>query len=246
MHAHDTVVVGQIYHPGSFANPLISGRETWAPSADRRPLTRHPAHAVSRSEIAEVVGAFTRAARRHADADLDGVEILMAFHGFIDSFFYPLRNTRADDYGGSLQNRLRVAVEVLLAVREAIGSDRILGITITGEHFNDDDFHIEDSAAIAVELAQRAEIDYIAIANGDQVTNRYLIPGMEIERGFGVQWASIVKRALPDMVVVTAEGRIQSAELAESALAAGAADLIGMARALIADPQLPLEVARGP
>ena len=236
--AMGTVVIGQVYNLGSFANPVVSMRETWAPSPDRLGRMRHPSHAVTRPEIKEMVDGFVAAAARLASADLDGVEINMAYDGFIDSFFSPVRNHRDDEYGGSLVNRLRVAREVLTRTRDAIGCDRILGATITGDYLVPNRLHVDDMAEIAVALAEACDLDYLAVANADQVMNHFLIPGMEVERGYGAQWARVVKRALPGLIV-TAQGRIQSPEVAEQTLREGAADLVGMARALIADPYLP-------
>ncbi len=238
------VVIAQVYNLGSFANPAVSARETWAPSADRIGRMRHPSHAMTRAEIQEMADGFVATASRMAAADLDGVEILMAYDGLIDSFFAPLRNKREDEYGGSLDNRLRLAREILTRVRESIGADRILGITITGDHVTPTHLHVDDAAEIAVALAETCELDYIAVANADQVTNHFLIPGMEVERGYGIQWARIIKQALPEMVI-TAEGRIQSPTLAEEALCSGAADLTGMARALITDPFLVAKARAG-
>jgi 2,4-dienoyl-CoA reductase-like NADH-dependent reductase (Old Yellow Enzyme family) len=129
------VLVSQLYHVGPHSDPLASLRERWGPSAVQVHGFHDRVHAMTRREVAEVVRAFARAAARVARAGLDGAEVLMAYDTLPDAFMSPLYNRRGDDYGGSLENRLRFGREILHGCREALGDDRVLGITLSGDHF---------------------------------------------------------------------------------------------------------------
>jgi 2,4-dienoyl-CoA reductase-like NADH-dependent reductase (Old Yellow Enzyme family)/thioredoxin reductase len=238
------VLVTQLYHVGLYGVPVASMRERWGPSAIQPPGAHDRAHAMTKAEIAEVVAGFGRAAARSARAGCDGVEVLMAHDGLLDSFMSPLYNQRTDEYGGTCANRLRFAHEVLEAIREVIGEEYILGVTLSGDHFVSGGLGIEDCAEIAVSLAAGGALDYLAIGNSGYQALHLNIPTMDVARGFGGRFAAAVRAAEPDALVI-AEGRISTPEIGERLLADGACDLVGMTRALIADPELPNKAKAG-
>jgi 2,4-dienoyl-CoA reductase-like NADH-dependent reductase (Old Yellow Enzyme family) len=243
VHEHGTVIVSQLYHVGAHASSLASMRERWAPgphAGDGPDRT----HAVTRAEIAEAVRSFASTGARALEAGVDGVEVLMAHGGLIGSFFSETQNRRTDEYGGTFENRIRFAGEVLESTRAAIGPEAILGITLSGDHFHAGEPGGEECAAIAAALARASDIDYVAVGNGSYHAFEMIIPPMDVELGVGIPFARRVKEALPGTAVV-AEGRITTPELGERALAEGACDLVGMARALIADPELPDKARTG-
>lgn len=241
MHAEGAAIVAQVHHIGAYADPLATMRERWGPTGLQRAGVGERVHGMSRAEIRELVAAFGRAAARIAAADLDGAEVLMAYDGLIDSFFSPALNHRRDNYGGPLFNRVRLAREVLLTVREQLGEDRILGFTVSGDARPSEGESIDE---IAATLAHAAGVDYVGVGHGGYSRFRLTIPAMDVEAGFGAVTAKRMKAALSDVAVI-AEGRMISPDLAERALTDGACDLVGMTRALIADPQLPEKARTG-
>jgi 2,4-dienoyl-CoA reductase-like NADH-dependent reductase (Old Yellow Enzyme family) len=240
---HGCALIQQLYHVGPYANPLASRRERWGPSPTQPLGAADRVHAMTRREIRELVTSFASAAATVAAAELDGVEVLMGHDGLIDSFLSPLHNHRADEYGGPARNRLRLAREVLDAVRSAVG-DRILGVSLSGDHFSAGGLHADDCAEIAATLVDGHDVDYVAVTNAGYLAAHLIIPTMDVDPGFGDQFARAVKHALPGTPVL-AQGRITTPQLAESLLAGGACDLVGMTRALIADPYLPTKARTG-
>ena len=216
-------------------------------------------------EIRRIPGWFAAAAARAREAGYDGVELHFA-HAYTMASFLSVTNGRADAYGGSFENRLRLAREVIAAVRQAAGRDFVVGCRYLGsEDILQEDGRIggntlQDAQAIGVELA-RAGLDFLSISRGGKFEDARQPPVGEamypytghsgqkcIPRSkkdpFGVNahLAAGVRAAVREAgftIPVVASGKIHTFEQAESLLHAGAADLIGMARALLADPDLP-------
>ena len=146
------------------------------------------------------------------------------------------RNQRSDGYGGSFENRMRLAREILDALRAAIGDGPLLGVTVTAS--------MPGYIDAVSHLAERCDVDYFGIGNGDYDNLDLLMPTLDYEPGFGIPFARAVKQAVPGAVVI-AEGRITRPEVGERALAEGSCDLVGMTRAQIADPELVRKAAAG-
>ncbi len=230
VHAHGTVLVSQLYHLGQNADPFATLRERWAPSAAVAPGGPGLVREMDERDIAELVEGHVAAAHAAVAARVDGVECMFAYDTLVDGFMSARRNRRTDRYGGSFENRMRLAVEVLSPLREAIGPDVLLGVTLTSS--------MEEYVDAAAHLVAHCDLDYVAIGSGNYEEPYLIMPPLDIEPGFGIARAAPVKHAVPSTVVV-AEGRIVTPTLAERALAEGASDLVGMTRALIADPNLP-------
>ena len=161
---------------------------------------------------------------------------MVAYDTLVDGFMSARWNRRDDAYGGSFENRMRLAREILLALRAAIGPDRLLGVTLSAG--------LEEYVEAASHLASHCDFDYVGIGNGSYDAPHLLIPPMGTEPGMGVACAAPVKARAAGPAIL-AEGRINHPRIAEDALANGACDLVGMTRALIADPALPTKVAAG-
>jgi 2,4-dienoyl-CoA reductase-like NADH-dependent reductase (Old Yellow Enzyme family) len=241
----------------------------WLPSArDRRDFRfgyRQTIEDLSRGEIRRIPGWFAAAARRARTCGFDGVELHFA-HAYTMAAFLSVTNGRTDEYGGSFENRLRLPREVVAAVREEVGPDFLVGCRYLGsEDIRNEDGTLggntlEDAQAIGVELA-RAGLDFLSISRGGKFedakqpavgeaaypytgfSGRKCIP-RDKKDAFGVNTylttgiRNAVRGAGFRIPVVTA-GKIHTFSQAESILVAGQADLIGMARALLADPDLP-------
>jgi 2,4-dienoyl-CoA reductase-like NADH-dependent reductase (Old Yellow Enzyme family)/thioredoxin reductase len=236
VHGYGTAFVSQLYHLGPNADDTATMRERWAPSERAVPDGPGMVHVVDEDDIAELLDGHERAARAAVAAGVDGIECMFAYDTLVDGFMASRWNRRGDGYGGPLENRMRLAREILEGLRGAIGPDRLLGVTLSAG--------LEEYVEAAEHLAARCDVDYLAIGNGSYDTPHLLIPPMGTQPGMGIACAAPVKARTSGPAIV-AEGRINHPDLAERALAERACDLVGMTRALIADPTMPAKVARG-
>ena len=134
VHQHGTVFISQLYHMGANADPYQPSSERWGPSPMPGPGWSDVVRPIDDLDMAELVNAYVAAATTAMQAGVDGVECMFAYDTLVDQFMDPKRNQRIDAYGGSLENRCRLAVQVLNSIRQAIGPEAILGITVTGGH----------------------------------------------------------------------------------------------------------------
>ncbi|MGZ9082745.1 MAG: oxidoreductase, partial [Rhodoplanes sp.] len=135
IHRHDTLVLAQLTHSGMQGSSHYSQRPLWAPSPVPEVNSREMSQAMRTADIGAVIEGFAQSARYAAEGGLDGVEINAGQHSLIRQFLSPLTNQRGDDYGGSLDNRLRFAREVIRVVREAVGQDVIVGLRLVGDEY---------------------------------------------------------------------------------------------------------------
>lgn len=212
---------------------------------------------LSLGDIDAIVDAYGAAAIRAREAGYDGVELHMA-HAYTLSSFLSRLNARRDDYGGSLENRLRLPVRVVEAVRRAVGDDFPVGVRFVGDEYIRGGYSTPDAALIAVRLA-RAGVDYVSLSAGGKFEDARAIegeppypytgysgdrcmPGAAYPDGANLPIPEAVRAALREAGLstpVVAAGKIGTQALAETVLAQGKGDLVGMARALLADPDLP-------
>lgn len=192
--------------------------------------------ALTSAGIASVVADFTSAARRSVDAGFDVVE-LHAAHGYLlHQFLSPLSNLRTDEFGGSLENRARLLLSVIAAVRKEIGDDIALFVRLSATDWAEGGVDREQTAAVA-DLSREAGADFFDISTGGLVSGT-TIP---LEPGYQVPFADFVKHA--SSVDVSAVGLITEAGQAEQIIASGQADAVMMAREIMRDPHFPLRAA---
>ncbi len=246
VHAEGGLILGQLGHAGATVGTSEVGRPLWAPSAVAAEMAREVPHVMSRAEIAEMVEAYAAAAGRMAAGGFDGVEILAAF-GFLPiAFLSPLSNQRTDEYGGSLPNRLRFALEVIEAVRGTVGGDRVVGMRIPGDERVPGGLTLPDMIEIARHLAGSGRLDYlnvIAGTNMDRIQRWEHWPPTPAPHGLFVPLAAAIKQAVSIPVFTT--GRVTDPRLAEAIVRDGQADMVGMTRAHIADPELVAKMTAG-
>ncbi|RLA10409.1 MAG: oxidoreductase, partial [Gammaproteobacteria bacterium] len=202
--------------------------------------------AMSAEMITEVVQAYADAAGRMAKAGLDGVEI-PASHGLLPAqFLNPRVNLREDDYGGNFQNRLRFLRQIIIAVRAAIGESMVLGIRISVDELEHNGMDPGESGEICKNLDEMAALDYFNVIAGSMAGlggSVHVVPPMMIEHGYTAPLANSIKQITDKPVFVA--GRINQPQIAEQVLVKGQADMCGMTRALIADPDMPNKVMAG-
>jgi len=218
---------------------------------------------LSHDEIAAIVRQYAEAAGRVRRAGYDAVELHMA-HAYTLSSFLSLRNRRPDEYGRSLENRMRVMTQVIQAVRREVGSDFPMGIRFDGEECIKDGYTLKDAREMALRMARLAA-DWISVSAGGKFEDAIhkagdplypytgysgdrCMPSVNYPDGASIDLPSGIKahiNAAGFATPVVATGKIRTPELAESFLVEGRADLIGMARALLADPDWPRKVRDG-
>ena len=191
-----------------------------------------------------VIQAFVQAAQRAERLGLDLIEIHAAHGYLLSSFLSPLANDRADQYGGSIQNRMRFPLEVFDAVRAVWPDHKPLGVRFNGQDWNDAGLVLEDGIAFARELKQRG-CDYVDISSGGNAPSRIpLRPGYQVPLATGIKQAV----GIPTMCV----GLIRDPHHAAAIIAGNDADMVGIGRGMLNDPrwvwhaaealQVPLEV----
>lgn len=239
VHEEGGTILAQLAHYGATLGDTPAGTPLWSVTEEPSELARTQPHAMSIAEIAEMVDAFGAAAGRARAGGMDGVEILAAFGLLLASFLSPRTNTRQDAYGGSAKNRMRFVLEVIEAVRGAAGDDLIVGLRIPGDDFTEGGLDIAQMREMAACFAATGQVDYLNVAAGsnmDRINRTTHWPPTPAPHGLFADLAAQIKQVV-DLPVFTT-GRITDPALAESILAAGKADMVGMTRAHIADPEI--------
>jgi hypothetical protein len=196
------------------------------------------------ARIREAVDAFAEAARVFLEAGFDGIE-LAAGHGYlIHQFLSPLSNRRRDRYGGSPEKRRRFLAEIVDAIRVSCGANFVLGIRLSADELVPGGFTIDDSRELVRGLVARGSVDLHSVSAGTHASVEQMVGDWSVPRGNLVALARAV-REVADGIPVVACGRIVDPDQAEDILSRGDADLIGMARALIADPHWSAKAATG-
>ena len=190
---------------------------------------------LTREEIKGFPDAFAHAATVAKEAGLDGVELHGA-HGYLfTQFMSPHSNRRKDEYGGSLENRMRFATEVLEAIRAAVGDDYPVGIRVSADEFVWGGYTLDDMLIMAPMLVKAGKLDWMNISTGTYASLSTAIEPMYYPLNSFVYCASAIKQVID--VPVFARGRIQDPIQAEQILAEGHADGVSMVRAIITDPE---------
>jgi NADPH-dependent 2,4-dienoyl-CoA reductase/sulfur reductase-like enzyme len=175
---------------------------------------------------------------------MDGVEVHLGHSYLIAQFLSPLYNRRTDEWGGSLENRSRLALEVLESVRASLPSDKALGIRVSGEELVRGGLTREEMAEVCHTITERGLVDYVSVSVGSHHTRHMMVPPMAIESGYLLGLSRFIRDAVGG-VPISCVGRINKPHVAEAALARGDADLVGMTRAQIADPELLRKLEEG-
>ena len=229
--AEGAAVVLQLAHAGSRGSSAIIGQKPVAPSQVRHPYEPDGEipDALTVEQIREVAAAFGDAAARAFQAGFDAVEVHAA-HGFLLSqFLSPLTNHRVDAYGGSLENRARIHTEVLAEIRNRIGPRRPIFIRLGAHDETPGGLELDESCAVAERLAQLG-VDLIDVSGGLQGSR-----GSGKVPGYFVPYAAAIKTRLQIPVLVT--GGIREPVVADRIVREGQADLVGIGRAMLEDPE---------
>ncbi len=246
VHAHGAAVMIQMTHLGRRTS---WSKADWLPVVAPSPV-REPAHRVFPKsledwDIRRIVQGYADAAERVQAGGLDGFELECYGH-LIDQFWSPATNQREDDYGGSLENRMRFGFEVLQAIRQRIGPEFIVGTRLVCDEDWDRGLSREEGLQIARRLVASGLIDFVNVIRGHIDTEEalsHVIPGMGARSAPHLDFAGEVRAAT--QIPTFHAARIQDVATARHAIATGKLDMVGMTRAHMADPHIARKIVEG-
>ncbi|MGI6468243.1 MAG: FAD-dependent oxidoreductase [Syntrophomonadaceae bacterium] len=231
----------QLLHQGRYSAGFTEGKEVVAPSAVASRMTGHVPRELTRAEIEKVIQDFGAAAKRAREAGYDLVEISSSAGYLINQFLSPFTNQRQDEYGGSLQNRMRFGLEVLAEVRRQVGPDFPISVRLGGQDYIKGGASLEDVQAFAREL-EKAGVNLFNVTGGWHETFIPQLNGEVPAAAFSYMAGKIKSQV---KIPVVASNRIAAPEIAEQLLLEGKADMVSVARGLVADPEWPDKAQKG-
>jgi 2,4-dienoyl-CoA reductase-like NADH-dependent reductase (Old Yellow Enzyme family) len=224
----------QLWHAGQHMPPM-DGSPPWAPSDNPGVETGIVPIAMTKGMIDEIIGAYVDSAVLMEKCGLDGVDVHCA-HGYLPSQFLSANtNKREDEYGGPFENRARFIMELLAAIRSAVTPNFAVGVRVAPDLTvggND----VDDNLRVARMLEDRGLIDYVNISIGNYNSYTKMVGGMHEPMGYELPTSVPISRHVksPTMVI----GRFRTLEECDAVIRAGDADMVGLVRAMIADPDL--------
>lgn len=229
IHENETIAIAQLSHAGGMAKREITGMDTYAPSFTKVITETEADREFTIDEIKVIVEKFRKASIRAIKAGYDGVEIHSAHRYLLNQFYSPLTNLRTDKYGGKISNRIKIHLEVIEAVRDAIGDDKPILLRLGAIDHREDGSTIED-AIYASKAFEEAGIDILDISGG---LSGWLLKGREKEQGYFIDITEKLKKEVSIPIIMT--GGITDINILEKFIKEDKADLIGVGRAVLKD-----------
>ena len=246
VHKYGARIVLQLSHAGRQTTSKVSGQQPWAPSAVLPKVSMYyeMPREMTIEEIKSIPPAFGKAAERIRRAGFDGVELHIA-HGYLfTSFVSPYTNKRTDQYGGSLENRMRLVIETLKEMKRYTNDNFLLTVRMNGDDYVEGGTDLEEGKLIAKMLVDNG-VDIVSVSAGmRESTGPLQDHSPAVERGAWVYLATAIKEVIPNTPVIAAK-RINRPELAENILRQTKVDMVAMLRALMADPYIGQKAMEG-
>lgn len=225
IHRNGSKTVMQINHAGSAASKEVTGYEPVGPSSIANPRKGVVPKELGKKEIKDIIEEFKDAALRVKEAGFDGVEIHSAHGYLLNQFYSPLTNKRIDEYGGDLLGRIKIHLEIIKAVRDAVGDKFPILLRLGASDYMEGGSTIEDSKIAALEF-EKAGVDIIDVSGG---FCGYIVPGVT-GQGYFSPLTEAIKEIVSIPVILT--GGITEVNAAEKLLSEGKTDLVGVGRAI--------------
>lgn len=238
IHQAGANMIAQLWHPGKSIKKTAVTEAVSSSAVPSRVYGTLP-RALTVSEIRELAACYARSARRMREGGLDGVELHCAHTYLPLQFLSPLHNQRTDEYGGSEDNRIRFVIEAIQAIRREVGNDYTFGIRITGDEFATGGLTLADMKRITPQLVAAGKLDYVNVSLGGINT----IGPMGTPHGAHVYLAEGIKEVV--QVPVFCIGRIVDPAMANEIIRHKRADMVGMTRANMCDPELANKAREG-
>jgi 2,4-dienoyl-CoA reductase-like NADH-dependent reductase (Old Yellow Enzyme family)/thioredoxin reductase len=237
-------LIAQLWHPGR--------QQLWSPVASPKGISDQPdayswtvPHVMTTAAVRQVADEYVAVAVRFKRCGFGGIELHGAHGYLITQILSPWSNRRADDYGGSLENRIRFVREIAEGIRQSCGGDFVIGLKMPGDEGVAGGIDPDEAARITTALAESSPLDYFAYSQGNfTLSLENHAPDMHFRRGHFLDIHRKMRTASSGLPVM-AIGRIATPAEAEAAIADGAGDLVGMTRALIADADWPAKARNG-
>jgi 2,4-dienoyl-CoA reductase (NADPH2) len=244
VHRHRVPIFAQLNHNGGQASSMYTRRPVWAPSAVADPLFREVPKAVDETEIAEIVAGYALVAEHCAEGGFDGIELQCSHSSIVRGFLSPATNRRTDAFGGPLEGRARLLLEIVAAVRRVIGSGLALGVRLCGDELIEGGTTIDEAVEVARMVEASGHADYINTSIGVATATLFMIEAsMHVPPGYALFIPSAIRKAVE--LPVIGVGRFKDPLQAERALAEGHCDLVGVVRGQIADPDFAVKARAG-
>lgn len=239
-HRYDCALIMQLFHPGRVPaqSPDGSRPVAYAPSEVADEKYRFQPFAMPTDLVWEFIESYSSAAERARKGGADGVEIVASMGYLIAQFLNPRLNLRSDEFGGSFENRLRFLEEIIAGIRARTGSDFVVGMRISVDEMDHEGLTPDEVVPICEALERQGQLDYYSAISGTVSSVAgwtQVVPPMFVEHGYLAAHARRLKGAVIKPVMVAA--RINQPQIAERILERGDADLCGMVRATICDPE---------
>lgn len=244
VHDQGALLIAQLNHGGRQHHAHRVPTLLWGVSAIACPHSGGVPHEMTKGEIGDLIEGFVRTAVHAREGGLDGVEIHGGQGHLVQQFVSPFSNQRTDDYGGSFEKRLRFPRDVIRRVREAVGRDCIVGYRMGVDEFTPGGITVEASQRFARILVEDGLADYLSLVQSNFNSIEMHLPDRHFPLGTFVDLHAQVKAEAGSLPTVTCT-RIQTPAQAEEILRLGKADIIGLCRALIVDPDWPAKALAG-
>lgn len=240
-HEYDCKVITQL-NQGGHTTLLNPPQLLIAPSQMNEPYCHFNTKEMELDEMENIKQYYVNSSAWQQELGWDAVELKIAHDGLLRTFVSPYFNRRQDDYGGSFENRMRYPVEIIQGIRKAVGSGYPIGIRLCVDEFTGYGYNLEYGMRIAQAL-EAAGVDYISTDAGTFSSWYMQIPPSPLPLGWAIYQSAELKKHIH--IPVIAFGRINDPVMAETILAEGNADLVGMCRQLLCDPETPIKTMEG-
>ena len=235
IHQYDAKILPQLFHPAFMAYPLPGTPQLIAPSTVGPYYAKEPPRPVTIEELQVIIKQFGQAARRAQIAGCDGVEVHAAHaHGLLGGFLTPLYNKRTDEYGGDINARLRLTLEVIQEIRKECGNDFIIDVRISGDEYSDGGLNINDMIYVCKQLEKNG-VNFIHVSGGNTIKRASSMPAPGTKQGSHCLLSEEIKKYVH--IPISTVGRINEPWIAEELLENGKADICMIGRANLCDSE---------
>ena len=243
VHMYGAKILPQLFHPAYMAFPVPGTPRLIAPSFVGPSYAKEAPRPVTKEEIKLIVSQFGDAAYRVKQAGGDGVEVHAAHaHGLLGGFLSPYFNKRTDEYGGDIESRLRITLEVIADIKNKCGDDFLIDVRISGDEYTDGANNLNDMIYVAKRL-ERAGVNMLHVSGGMTVLRGSAIPANGTKMGSHAETAKEIKKYVSIPVVTV--GRITEPWIAEELIDNGVCDAVFAGRANLCDPEFANKVLEG-
>ncbi len=243
VHDFDTCIFAQLNHHGFQSSGHITRKSIWGPSATSDIVFGETCKPMESEDIAELLTAFNQAALQVKESGFDGLEIDMGPESLLRQFLSPISNHRDDEYGGSMENRMRLPLQVVDGIRKAVGKDFTVGVHLCADEMFWGGITTEESVPMAKAFENTGQIDFINVAVGTYYNLHMIMPSLHIPNGHTIDTAQTVKNSVS--LPVFASHHIGFPGMAQSIIADGKADVTGFVRSMISDPDMAIKAKEG-